>query len=167
MTWKYHIEHVCNKCNKFSKSIEIMYKSRNTLWKRLMKQLYFSFIHGYLNYANIAWSSTNKLNLISIYRHQKHAVRITYDKYLFIHMKPLFKHVKALTVYEINLFQILSLIFKCKNRNAPFVFHNLHTLKPSSKLSLRTGNLLSKSLKRTKFCQFSVHFCGLYLWEKL
>ena len=62
MTWKYHIEHVCNKCNKVSKSIGIMYKSRNTLWKRLIKQMYFSFIHSYLNYANIAWASTNKSN---------------------------------------------------------------------------------------------------------
>ena len=50
LTWKYHIEHVCNKV---SKSIAIMYKSRNILSKRLMNQLYFSFIHSYLNYANI------------------------------------------------------------------------------------------------------------------
>ena len=51
LTWKYHTEHICNKV---SKSIGIMYKSRNILCKRLMKQLYFSFIHSYLNYANIA-----------------------------------------------------------------------------------------------------------------
>ena len=63
LTWKYHIEHVCNKV---SKSIGIMYKSRNLLSKRLMKQLYFSFIHSYLNQTNIAWSSTNKSNLISL-----------------------------------------------------------------------------------------------------
>ena len=61
--WKYHIEHVCNK---FSNSTGIMYKSRNTLGKMLMKQLYFSFIHSYLNYGNIAWASTNKSNLISL-----------------------------------------------------------------------------------------------------
>ena len=131
-----------------------MYKSRNILSKRLMKQLYFSFIPSYLNYANIAWASTNKSNLISLYRHQKHAIRIIYDKDRFAHTKCLSKHVKALTVYEINLFQILSLIFKCKNRTAPFVFHNLYTLKPPSKYSLRTGNLLSIPLKRTKFGQF-------------
>ena len=120
-----------------------------------MKQLYFSFIHSYSNYANVAWASTNKSNLISLYRHQKHhAIRIICDKDRFAHMKPLFKHAKALTVYAINLFQILSLIFKCKNRTVPFVFHNLSTLKPPSKYSLRTGNLLSIPLKRTKFGQF-------------
>ena len=35
LTWKYHIEHVCNKV---SKSIGIMYKSRNINSKRFMKQ---------------------------------------------------------------------------------------------------------------------------------
>ena len=70
LTWKYHIERVCNKV---SKSIGIMYKSRNILSKRLMKQLYLSFIRSYLKYTNIVWASTNKPNLISLYRHQKHA----------------------------------------------------------------------------------------------
>ena len=148
LTWKYDIEHVCNKV---SKSIGIMYKYRNILSKRLMKQLYFSFIHSYLNHANIAWASTNKSNLIFLFRHQKHVNKIIYDKDRFAHTKPLFKHVKALTVDEINLFQILSLIFKRKNRTAKFVFHKLYTLKPPSKYSLRTGNLLSIPLKRTKF----------------
>ena len=163
LTWKYHIEHVCNKV---SKSIGIMYKSRNLLSKRLMKQLYFSFIHSYLNYANIVWASNNKSNLISLYRHRKHAIRIIYDKDRFAHTKPLFKHAKILTVYEINQFLILPLIFNCKNRTVPFVFHNLYTLKPPSKYSLRTGNVLSIPLKRTKCGQFSIYFRGSYLWNK-
>ena len=49
LTWKNHIEYVSNKV---PKSIGIICKSKNILSKRLMKQLYFSFIHSYLNYAN-------------------------------------------------------------------------------------------------------------------
>ena len=75
-------------------------------------------------------------------------------------MKPLFKRAKALTVYEINLFQILSLIFKSKNRTAPFAFHTLYTLKLPSKYFLRTDNLLSIPLKITKFGQLSIYFRG-------
>ena len=148
LTWKYHIEHVCNKV---SKSIEIMYKSRNSLSKRLIKQLHFSFIHSYLNYTNIAWASTNKSNLIFLRCHQKHAARIIYDKDHFAHTKPLFKDAKALTVYETNLFQILSFIFKCKNRTAPFVFHNLYTPKPPSKYSPQTGLYLKKEQSLDNF----------------
>ena len=105
--------------------------------------------------------------IISLYHHQKHAVRIIYDKGRFAHTKPLFKHAKALTVYEINLFQILSLIFKCRNRTVSFAFHNLFTLKYPSKYSLQTGNPLSIPLKRTTFDQFSIYFRGPYLWNKI
>ena len=143
LTWKYQIEHVCNKV---FKSIGIMYKSRNILSKRLMKQLYFSFIQSYLSYEN--------------------PIRIIYDKDRFAHTKPLFKHAKVLTVYEINVFQVLSLIFKCKNRAPPFGFHNLCILKPPSKYSLRTDNLLYIPWKRTKFDQFSIYSRGPYLWNK-
>ena len=103
-----------------------MYKARN-ISKRLIKQLYFSFIHSYMNYANIAWANTNKSYLISLYRHQKHAIRIIYDKDRFAHTKPLFKHAKALTVYEINLFQILSLILSVKTEPS-YSFFIIYTL---------------------------------------
>ena len=43
LIWKHHTEHVCNK---ISKSIGVMYKSGNILRKRVMKQLYFLFIHS-------------------------------------------------------------------------------------------------------------------------
>ena len=94
-------------------------------------------------------------------------IRIVYDKDYFARTKPLFKHARALTVYEINLFQILSQIFKCKSGTAPFVFHNLYISKQPSKYSLGTDNPLSIPLKRTKFGQFSIYFRGPYLWNKI
>ena len=93
-----------------------------------MKQQHFPFTHSYLNYANIVWASTNKSNLISLYRHQKRAIRIFYDEDRFAHTEALFKNAKALTGYEVNLFQILSLFislyftFKCRNRTTTIVF---------------------------------------------
>ena len=50
LAWKYDTDHVCKEV---PKSIRIRYKSINILSKKLMKQLYFSSIHNYLNYANI------------------------------------------------------------------------------------------------------------------
>ena len=44
---------------------EIMYKSRNNLRKKLLKQLFFSlFVHSYLNYVNVGWVSTSKSNVL-------------------------------------------------------------------------------------------------------
>ena len=61
LSWKPQIENVSTKV---AKSIGILYKSRHILNKSLLKQLYFSFIHSYLNYANIAWASTHKSKLL-------------------------------------------------------------------------------------------------------
>ena len=65
---------------KISKSIGILYKSRDVLSKQCLKQLYFSFIHSYVNYANIAWTSTSKSKLERLYCCQKHAACVIYPK---------------------------------------------------------------------------------------
>ena len=51
LSWKQHIKILSSK---IFKSIGILYKSRDVLSKQCLKQLYFSFIHSYVNYANIA-----------------------------------------------------------------------------------------------------------------
>ena len=72
MTWRRHIECIESK---ISKNLGILYKARYLLNLTSTKQLYFSFIHSYLNYGNIAWGSTNKYKLNVILRRQKHASR--------------------------------------------------------------------------------------------
>ena len=95
MTWKNHISCVESK---ISKNLGILYKARSLLNKECMKQLYFSFVHSYLNYGNIAWASTNKTKLETLLRKQTHGVRIIYFEDKFTHAKPLlkfrsFKHI--------------------------------------------------------------------------
>ena len=72
ISWKHHINIVSTKV---CKSIGILCRTPCILRKFLRKQVYFSFINCYLNYANIAWTSINKSKLQSLYRHQKHAAR--------------------------------------------------------------------------------------------
>ena len=84
--WKQHIEILSSK---ISKSIGILYKSRNVLSKQCLNQLYFSFIHSYVNYANIAWASTSKSKFERLYRCQKHAARAIYHKDRYTHASPL------------------------------------------------------------------------------
>ena len=66
--------------NKISKYLGILYNARRTLNEEYTKQLYFSFIHSYLNYGSITWSSTNKTKLKTLHQRQKHAARIIYFK---------------------------------------------------------------------------------------
>ena len=49
--------------NKVSKNIGILHKAKNIFSKGGLKTLYFSFVHSYLNYGNIAWGSTTRTKL--------------------------------------------------------------------------------------------------------
>ena len=110
ISWKHHINIVNTKDRK---SIRIVYGTRFILSKFLLKQLYFSFINCYLNYANIAWTSTNKSKLQDLYRHHKHAARIKKFKEKFSSAKPLLEQINGMTVYEMNIFQTLCFIYFC------------------------------------------------------
>ena len=70
---KTHIDYICNKV---SKSIGIIYKSRFFLSSKTKLSLYYSLIYPYLHYCNIIWSSTYPSNLNRIFLLQKRIVRI-------------------------------------------------------------------------------------------
>ena len=55
ITWNDHI-HAIEK--KLAKNINNLCRSRQLLDKESLKTIYFSYIHSYLNYVNIAWAST-------------------------------------------------------------------------------------------------------------
>ena len=67
-------QHIYIVSSKVSKSIDILYESRDVLSKQYLKQLYFSLNHNYVKYANIAWASTSKSKFGRLNRCQKHAV---------------------------------------------------------------------------------------------
>ena len=60
ITWNKHIELVENK---ISKNIGILYRASHYLDKKSLKSIYFSFIHNYVNYCNIAWAITSRTKL--------------------------------------------------------------------------------------------------------
>ena len=65
-----------------------------------------SFIHCYINYANISGASTNKTKLKKLLGKQKQLMRITINQDRFKHNDPLLKILNALNVYKIKLFQV-------------------------------------------------------------
>ena len=61
---------------------------------------------------------------LSLYCQQKHSIRLLSFKDQFILSRPLLKEICALNIYEINIFNILCLMFKCKNKVCPKAFEN-------------------------------------------
>ena len=69
ISWKEHIKTVENR---LSKNIGLLCKSKQLVYIEYLKSIYFPYIHSYLNYANIAWASTNatKLKKYIIYKNK-------------------------------------------------------------------------------------------------
>ena len=55
------------------------------------KHLLKSFIHYYINYANVAWASTSKAKLEKLQGKQKQAGHIIFYRDRFIHALPSLK----------------------------------------------------------------------------
>ena len=96
MTWRHHIECIETK---ISKNLGILYKARQLLNFKCTKQLYFSFIHSYINYGNIAWGSTNPTKLKVILRRQKQASRVINFQDKFTDARPLLKKTMIFQIY--------------------------------------------------------------------
>ena len=164
ITWKHHINVISTK---ISKSIGILYNARQILDKNLLKQLYFALIHNYLNYANVAWGSTHKSKLEHLYRQQKHAARIINFKDKFTRASPLMRDMCALSIYDLNVFNIICLMYKCKNNLSPLISRDLYTVKPENKYTLRgEGNLFEPLCKKSS-SQFCITFRGPHIWNKV
>ena len=56
-------EHLSTIENKVSKNIDILYKNKETINKKGLRSLYYSFIHKLLIYGNLSWESRHKTNL--------------------------------------------------------------------------------------------------------
>ena len=89
--------------NKVSKNVGVLYKASKLINSKCLRSIYFSFLHSDINYANIAWASTNKTNLKKIFGKQKQVARIIFSQDRFTHARPLLMTLNALNVYQINL----------------------------------------------------------------
>ena len=111
LTWRDHIHTVENK---IAKNIGLLYQGKHYLDDNCLKQIYFAYIHAYLNYANIAWASTHKTKLKKVQSKQKHALRIIFNQSKTSPSEPLFLSLNVLNVYQINIFQSVQFMHKIK-----------------------------------------------------
>ena len=90
-----------------------------------LKTIYFSYIHSFLNYANIAWASTRITKLKTLLYKQKQAVSIVFNEGRLSQSKPLFKNLNALNVQKINLYQHLNFMYRLGNSDIPAIFNDI------------------------------------------
>ena len=75
LSWRNHNSVVENKVSKY---IGILHKVKNTFSKGGLKNLYFSLVHSYLDYGNIAWGNITRTKLKKLASKQRQAIRAIY-----------------------------------------------------------------------------------------
>ena len=163
LTWKKHIQLIENKV---SKNVGILYKASKLINSKCLRSIYFCFIHSYINFANIAWASTNKTNLKKLFGKQKQAAPIIFNQDRFTHARPLLKTLNALNVYQINLLQVLLFMHKIKTNSSPRIFlHQFQTI--NQKYATRYSRNNFKEPKReTNYAKYCIHARGLVIWNR-
>ena len=112
ISWKDHIKMIKKK---LTKNIGWLYRTKPYLDETSLKTVYFSYIHSYLNYANIVWASTRITKLKPLLYKQKQVVRIVFNEGCLNHSKPLFKILNALNICKFNLYQHLNFMYRLGN----------------------------------------------------
>ena len=91
-------EHICTVETKLAKNIGLLYRTKPLIEEKSLKSIYFAYIHTYLNYANIAWTSTYRTKLETIHFHQKHAVRTVFNEDKLTQSRPMLRSLNTLNV---------------------------------------------------------------------
>ena len=164
ITWKEHIKLIENK---IAKNIGILYKAKFLLNQTCLRNIYYSFIHCYLNYANIAWCSTNRSKLTKLFNKQKHASRIIFNVDKFTHSRPLMKNLNVLNVYQINIYQSLIFMYKFNNKMTPTIFNTLFKKIEHAYPTRFSNNNFVQPKTFSKTTNFSISKRGPYLWNTL
>ena len=102
VSWRYQIKTVENK---LSKNIGLLCRAKQFRDETSLKNINFSYIHSFLNDANIESASTHFTKLKTISYKQRQAARILFNEDRLCHSRPLLRRLNALNVYQRNLFQ--------------------------------------------------------------
>ena len=90
-----------------------MYSTKPFLAKESSLALYYSYIHSYLNYANLSWGSTYRTNLKKLCSQQKHAIRMVHNNTIICTIKKGNLSLLSKSLYT----DILSSIVMLKSKN--------------------------------------------------
>ena len=148
-------------------NIELIQKAKPYFNKDSLFALYFSYIHSYINYANLLWGSTNRTFLRKINSQQKHTLRLIPNKNRFYHSKKLFACCEILDVYKLNLLNTAVFMHKIKNRTAPLSYLEKFE-QPAHSYPTRFSSV---NYRKPQFilrkCRFRISIRGPAMWNNL
>jgi len=119
ITWDNHISLFCNKV---SKNIGILRRTKNRISVSLLRNLYFTLINPYFEYCNVIWAISSSIALVKLFRIQKRAIRLIINSEWNAHTAPLFRDLNILTIHQLNLLHVALFMYKVYNILLPKYF---------------------------------------------
>ena len=147
LTWKPHIDKLAIK---LSRNAGILNKLKNLLPSSIMKTLYFSLSHSYLNHGILIWGyKCNRLVKL-----QKRLIRIVMLAKYNAHTDTLFKQAAILKISDMFRIIALKFYYKYQRRKLPNFFYNFNFTTQGSHHSYdtRSSEQLRTDRTRAEFC---------------
>jgi hypothetical protein len=165
LNWNDHIKTICNK---ISKNIGILFRTRNKLTPATLLMLYRTLIQPYIDYCNIVWAAGESVSLANLFRKQKKAIRaITFAKW-DAHTSPIFHKLHICTLYEINKFQTACFVYKSLNGLLPSQFCNIFISNDEiHEHNTRMKYNIHQISHRTNIRAKSIRIYGAKIWNTL
>ena len=161
LSWKDHIKYIEHKV---AKSIGLLHRAKLFLDKSSLLTLYYSYIHIYLNYADLSWDSTKRTNLKKLLSQQKHAVRIINNRTCCDHTNKRFKSQKILNIYKLNILSVVVFMYQIRNKAASLTFSGSFEKIWFSATNFSQFNYKIPKTALTK-SKFRISFRGLSIWN--
>ena len=149
--------HIDEISTKISKAIGILFRLSNYLTSTTLRNLYFAFIHSYLEYCNIVWGRTFDCYLLPLFRLQKRSIRTMCKVAYRHHTQPLFLANKILKLQDIHNYHL-----------ACYLFRNFSAFQSNpSSYATRNSSDLIPAFQRLSICQRSTFYLCPHIWNEL
>ena len=137
LSFKYHINELSKK---LSRGTGILYKLRDFVSVKILKDVYYAIVYPFLLYGIAIWGSATKATLSPLHILQKKIIRIpTFEDDLPVipgpltHTPPLFYKLGLLDIYDLYNFQLGQITYKAVN-NIGHANTVVHRFKPITDL---------------------------------
>ena len=164
LTWKYHIDYICNI---FLKNIGIILKARKIFSQETLNMLYYCFIYPYLNYCVHNCGSTYISYLTKLLVLQKRIVRIISGVPRLTHSEPLFVKLGILIVDRLFKYNIGLLIYKYHHSMLPSVLDMFVKNCQVHSYSTRQSDLLHVPNCRTELGKMLFKYQAVMVWNHI
>ena len=167
LTWKPHAQNVNLK---FSKSLDILAKSRHVLSKDILPQIHNSFIAPHIYHGIINWGGAYSETLDPLRKKLKQAVRMILFKKRAEHNEPLFKSLGLLTFDDIYKHECAKFMFEVAKGNVGSCISDLfHLTSESHGMRTRqaTNGNFSQPPIRTNYKTFFLTNSGVKTWNDI